>query len=238
MCFHYSLTQAVTAIEQQLDMEPSPPLPPVYHADAFVFPEQPVVLRAEGLHTRLIRWGLIPHWVKSREEADTLRTLTLNARAETVFDKPSFRASIAARRCLVPADGFFEWMEVSGKKYPHYISRKDRAVFALGGIWSAWTDPLTGEWIPTFSLLTTAANPMMARIHNRKQRMPVVVPPSRYAEWLSPALDQPAIRSFFAPYSDEPWQAHTVSRHLSARSAIRYAPEVIQPFTYPELALG
>ena len=74
MCFHYSLTQAVTAIEQQLDMEPSPPLPPVYHADAFVFPEQPVVLRAEGLHTRLIRWGLIPHWVKSREEADTLRT--------------------------------------------------------------------------------------------------------------------------------------------------------------------
>ena len=175
---------------------------PVYHADGFTFLKMPVVTQENPDQIQLFNWGLIPSWVKTKSDADKLKAQTLNARTETVFEKPSFRSSIKQHRCLVPADGFFEWMEVNKKKYPHYIFMKEKKVFCFAGIYAHWTDKETGELFQTFSILTTAANPMMMRIHNLKHRMPVIIDPSQYQNWLQKDMSTEKINSFFHPYPE------------------------------------
>jgi hypothetical protein len=159
----------------------------------------------------------------------------LNARSETVFEKPSFRSSIKQHRCLVPADGFFEWMEVNKKKYPHYIFMKEKKVFCFAGIYAHWTDKETGELFQTFSILTTTANPMMMRIHNLKHRMPVIVDPSQYQNWLQKDMTTEKINSFFHPYPETRMDNYTISKRITSRSENSNVPELLQPFVYQEL---
>lgn len=237
MCFHYALTKEKAEIEIQLGVNWDDEWQPVFHAAGFSFLQMPVITQKQPGRVQLFNWGLIPHWVKTRADAGKLKTQTLNARSETVFEKPSFRSCIPNSRCLVIADGFFEWMDYQKKKYPHFIQMKDRQLFCFAGIYTSWVDKATGELINSFSILTTGANPMMERIHNLKKRMPVIVPPSLYKKWLQPDLTKEEIQSFFHPYPEENMQEHSISKRITSRTDNPNVPETLEPFTYPELAL-
>jgi putative SOS response-associated peptidase YedK len=209
---------------------------PIYHGSGFAFPEWPVITEEEPGKIQMFRWGLIPHWVKDHEQAKEIRTQTLNARSETVFEKPSFRSSINKKRCFVLSTGFFEWQDVNKKKYPFYISLIKHEIFALAGIYATWVDKSTGEVVNTFSILTTAANPMMARIHNSKERMPVVLHPENEQGWLNKDLSKEKIQSFFPAIDEKMMQAHTISKLITSRKENSNVPAVIEEYTYAELS--
>ncbi len=143
-----------------------------------------VVAEAQGRIIQPMSWGLIPHWSKDKKMAFQM----INARAETVKSKPSFRESYKHKRCLVPADGFFEWKKESQGKVPYRATLKTGELFALAGLWDAWRDE-QGQEIKTFTILTTAANSLLAPLHDR---MPVILKRADEAAWLDPRLSDPA----------------------------------------------
>ncbi len=238
MCFHYSLTIERTEIELQLGVHFEDDWKPVFHANGFSFLQMPVITQSKPDCIQLFNWGLIPFWVKSKADADKLRAQTLNARSETIFEKPSFRSSINNQRCIVIADGFFEWMDFQKKKYPHHIYLNQEKIFSFAGIYSSWTDKETGEHLDTFSILTTGANPMMSKIHNSKERMPVIIPSHLYKKWLKADLSKEEINSFFAPYPESAMKANTISKLITSRSQDSNVPAIKEPFDYPELSLS
>lgn len=150
-----------------------------------VAPTDPVLAVAEHEDQRILgrfRWGLIPHY------ADNRKTIHINARLETVATKAAFKSSFAKRRCLIPADGFYEWEKRDdGTKQPHYI-RLEGMPMAFAGIWTRWTDPATGEKLRTCSIITTDADPLIEPVHDR---MPVSVQPDLWDAWLDPKLTDP-----------------------------------------------
>jgi putative SOS response-associated peptidase YedK len=146
--------------------------------NGFEFPVRPVIRKHDILD---MKWGLVPHWSKDPGMAK----YNLNARSETVFDKPSFREAIVKRRCLVPANGYVEWQHIGKEKKPWIISLKNSDDFCFAGIWESWINPMDRSVLESYTILTTAANPLMARIHNTKQRMPVILPTEEMEqEWL------------------------------------------------------
>ena len=236
MCFHYSITQKMASIEDKLRVNwEGQEWQPVYHASGFSFLQMPVITQADPKYVQLFNWGLIPSWVKTKMDADKLKAQTLNARSETAFEKPSFRSGIKYNRCLIPADGFFEWMDVNKKKYPHYIFMKNQELFCFGGIYANWTDRFTGELIQSFSILTTDANPMMEKIHNSKKRMPVIIPSNDYEHWLDNNLMPKDIQQFFKPFPESEMAYHTISKLITSRVDNSNVPEVVEPCNYPEL---
>lgn len=237
MCFHYSLTKERIEIALQLHAEWDDDFDPVYHANAFDFPVMPVISQGSPGKIRLFQWGLIPHWIKTKIEADKFRTQTLNARCESIFEKPSFRTYIGNNRCLVIADGFFEWMDYQKKKYPHYIFLKEHQVFCFAGIYSRWVDKETGEIINTYSILTTDANPLVARIHNIKKRMPVIISKEHYDIWLQKDLPKEKISELLSQYPESEMTTHTISKRITSRTENSNARETIEPFPYEELSL-
>ncbi len=176
MCSRYSLTSPPEAVRALFGAERIEDFPPRYN----IAPTQPVLMAARShaavTELRLVRWGLIPSWVKDPREFATL----INAKAETAAEKPSFRAALRHRRCLVPCDGFYEWTGRPGAKQPHLIRLKSREVFALAGIFENWMGA-DGSEIETMAILTTAANTDMTAIHDR---MPVIVAPADFERWL------------------------------------------------------
>ena len=237
MCFHYTLTIERTEVSLQLHADWDDIFDPMFHADGFAHPPMPVITMEDPGKIQLFQWGLVPFWVKSKEDADKLSNQTLNARSETIFEKPSFRNSIINQRCLVPATGFFEWMDFQKKKYPHLIYIGDHELFCFAGIYSQWTDKETGEHIQSFSIITTDANPMMERIHNLKKRMPVIIPKDRYQDWLKKGLTKEEIKYFLNPFPDTEMQSHTISKLITSRSQSSNVPEVVEKYEYPELQL-
>lgn len=236
MCFHYSLTKERTAVELLLHAQwDDDGWIPMYHVNGFSFPSMPVITQEEPNRIQNFHWGLIPSWVKNKAYADQLKAQTLNARAETLFEKPSFRSSILNQRCLVIADGFFEWMEIKKLKYPHYIYLNSHDVFCFAGIYSHWTDKETGEHLSTFSIITTEANPLMARIHNSKQRMPVILTSDQHQKWLQPDLPEAEIKKLLRPFPENAMKYHTISKLITSRSQDSNVPEVLDAFSYPEI---
>ncbi len=238
MCFHYSLTVERAQIEIQLHaVWDDAPWQPVFHANGFQFPNMPVITQEAPTRIRKLQWGLIPAWVKDAASANEIQSKTLNARAETLFEKPSFRSSILHQRCLVIADGFFEWMEYQKKKYPHYIYLKQHRLFCFAGIYSNWIDEATGEMITSFSIITTDANPMMQRIHNTKKRMPLIIEEKDFHRWLSPDINREEIGILLQPFGDRDMEGHTISRLITSRTQDSNVAEVTEEFIYPELQL-
>ena len=238
MCFHLSLSKTAQQIENRFNAKffNAKNFSPVFHASGFKYPEHPVVTNHAKEEIGFFNWGLIPSWVKSKEAADEFRAYTLNARTETIFDKPSFRSAIVKRRCLIPASGFFEWQTIGTKKYPYYISLKNQEIFSFAGIWESWEEPsLDGERVNSFSILTTEANELMAKIHNIKKRMPVILPANKEDYWLSPNLKKEEIEKFFTQYPSEEMQAHTISKRITSRSDNPNSAETLEPFVYAEL---
>jgi putative SOS response-associated peptidase YedK len=188
---------------------------PVFSASAFTFPSLPVITGDDPGHIVLFQWGLIPFWVKDHQAAAAIRSQTLNARAETVFEKPAFRHLITAKRCLVLVDGFFEWRHVKKKTYPYYIRLKDQSPFALSGIWDTWKNPGTGERLKTFAVITTRANPLLEKIHNTRKRMPVILPADRERLWLDGNLDRAGIQALLQPFDAAELEAYPVSNLIN-----------------------
>lgn len=239
MCYHLSLkAKADKLIERYRTKKFNKPddTPPVYHANAFTHPLWPVITDAEPDTIQLMHWGLIPSWAKNHDDAMKLRNNTPNARIETIFEKPSFRESAHKKHCLVPATGFFEWQTIKKKTYPYHIHLKDEEIFSMAGIWEVWTDKQSGETKETFSILTTEANPLMARIHNLKQRMPVILPKETELDWLHKGFDETTIDPFTRPFDEHQMMVYTISRKISEKDS--NTPDVLKPYAYPEFNQG
>lgn len=236
MCFCMSCAQKKEAIQSRFDAElvGGYDYEPYYFTAAGSFPQVPIVSDAEPRAIQPMEWSLIPHWAQSEEKALQIRKFTYNARDDSIFDKPSFRDAILRNRCLVIADGWFEWHQRAGRKYPYYIQLSDGQPFAMAGIWSEWK--LGGLAKRTFSIVTTEANPMMAEIHNSKKRMPVILPQEKERTWLDRTLPRPEIAKLMRPCDERLMKAHTVSKLVSTPGADKDVPEAIAPFEYPELA--
>ncbi|MCC7301361.1 MAG: SOS response-associated peptidase [Bacteroidia bacterium] len=206
-----------------------------FHAvNAFVHPGLRVITGEDGGTLRTMQWGLIPSWCRDRRQATEISDMTPNARSETIFDKPSFR-SVSSRRCILPVDGFYEWRDYQGKKYPYYIFPAQGETFSLGCIWDSWVDKETGEIRDTFSIVTTAANPVMNQIHNSKKRMPLILPEASEKEWLDTLTGKEDLQNMMKPCPHHMLQFHSVSRRITSRTENPNVPEVSEPFIYPEL---
>lgn len=239
MCYHNSLKYKLAKLEKLLGVkaEEGTAWEPIYHASGFAFPQWPVLTSTASETLQLAQWGLIPHWVKTEQQAIDIRSKTLNARSETVFEKPAFRESIRHSRCLIPSSGFFEWRTESRSKYPYFIRVQDTEIFCMAGIASQWVNRATGELMGSFSILTTEANPLMAKIHNTKKRMPVILEADHYRTWLDTTLPSTSVHKLCQPFPTNGLHAHTISKRITSRSADTNVPEINAPFSYPELAL-
>lgn len=176
MCGLYSFRKSAAEVQGLFGQTPPGPHAPRDH----VAPGGPMLVLMTGAsgvpEFRLVRWGLVPGWVKEIKPGKPL----INARSETVLEKASFKAAMKHRRCLVPADGFYEWMGEPGRKQAFHIARPDGALFAFAGLAEQWMAP-DGSEIESAAIITTAANETVGRIHNR---MPAVIAPQDYARWL------------------------------------------------------
>ncbi|MBD3239368.1 MAG: hypothetical protein GF331_02190 [Chitinivibrionales bacterium] len=185
-----------------------------------VAPRQPVAVVLEDGRKKLVtmQWGLIPSWARD----DTIGNKLINARCETVAEKPSFRASFRSRRCLIPADGFYEWTQAGGRKVPVYVQLGDGAPFCMAGLYDTWVAP-DGEQRTTCAIITTEANGFMRSIHSR---MPVIVPPHDHDRWLDPATDRAELTRIMRPF-DGALRATPVSTRVN--TPLYNAPDCIEP---------
>ncbi|WP_419033682.1 SOS response-associated peptidase, partial [Dysgonomonas gadei] len=181
MCFHNSMSAKAQKLASRYNLKTDiveiykEILEEQYHVNAFAHSLYPIVTDSDELQA--FNWGLIPSWAKTEEQAKDIENMTINAKADTIFEKPSFRHSILSKRCIVPSTGFFEWRHEGSKKIPYYIRVKDEDIFSMAGIYDVWVNPSTGEIHHSFSIITTDANPLMEYIHNTKKRMPVILSP-------------------------------------------------------------
>jgi len=221
MCGRYAITSAPEAIRRLFRYEEQPNFPPRYN----VAPTQPVpiVRLFEGRRGfALVRWGFIPAWVKDPRGF----SLLINARGETLNDKPAFRAALRYRRCLFPADGFYDWRRAGERSTPYYVRRKTGGPLALAGLWENWMGP-NGEEMETAAIVTTRANRMLAGIH---PRMPVIVPPDAFDFWLdSGKVDATTAAALIAPAPEGLLETYEVSP--SVNRTANDAPELIEPVT-------
>lgn len=153
----------------------------------------------------LLRWGLVPSWSKDETSAAKL----INARGETVAEKPSFRSAFRRRRCIVPANGFYEWQAVAGGKQPFYIHPAAGELFGLAGLWERWTRPGDGEVIDSFTIVTSDANAVMRPLHNR---MPLILDAGDYGAWLDGTADADLVRALIRPCPDAMLACHRVAK--------------------------
>ena len=221
MCGRFSQAQIAELDREVFKLLSIPALPPRYN----VAPTQEVaVVRQPGGATErsvdLLRWGLIPHWAKD----STIGNRMINARGESVADKPAFRDSFRERRCLIPADGFYEWAKTKHGKQPYYVRVLGGKLFAFAGLWDRWRDPAGGTR-ETFTIITTEPNELLRQVHNR---MPVILGPEDYDRWLAPeAADAADLTKLLKPYPTEQMSYYPVSRYVN--SPDNEGPECIRP---------
>ena len=208
MCGRYTFITPAPAAEKRFDAAFDSPAPISYNAA----PSQqlPIVTNAAPGRIQLVSWGLVPSW--SRDPATGPKPI--NARAETLAEKPSFRQLLDRRRCLVLADSFFEWQATPAGKVPHRILLRNEQPFAFAGLWDEWLDRSTGELHPTFAIITTAPNLLMARIHNR---MPVLLPgPAAEQAWLDDGLGMAAHQHLLVPCAAAAMQEYVISKRVNS----------------------
>ncbi len=220
MCGRYMVLSSPEAFRRLFGYPEQPNFPPRYN----VAPTQPIAIVrvAEGRRQfALVRWGLIPPWVNDPRKF----TLLINARVESVNDKPAFRNAMRRRRCLVPADGFYEWKDDgSGRKRPYAVRPKDGTPIAFAGLWETWSGP-NGEEMETAAIVTTDANRELARLHDR---MPAIVPPDAFEAWLDCAnVDAVTAAALCVPARDDLLEAYEVSPAVNR--AENDGPDLLAP---------
>jgi len=184
MCFFSKQTKKAVELEHRFNAkfrDTSSYVPSIQY-NGFEHPKTPIITNLESDKIELFSWGLIPYWAKD----ESIRKNTLNARIETINEKPSFKSSIN-KRCLVLTEGFYEWQWLNSKgtqKQKYLVTFPNEELFAFAGLWSEWTDKSTGEIVNTYTILTTQANELMSKIHNSKKRMPVMLAKENEMAWL------------------------------------------------------
>ncbi len=214
---------------------------PLFHASGFSHPRVLIYTDDQPDFPTVATWGLVPQWVRDGEQQKKLWNQTLNARGETIFEKPSFRKAAEGNRCLLYIDGFYEHHHHGGQTYPYFIHRKDGQPMALACLYSDWRDPDSGQPITTFSIVTTAGNPLLAHIHNNPKiegpRMPLILPDALAEQWLQPVhddRDRGELKALIQPYPEGELTAYTVGR-LRGKEYAGNVPEISEPVCYPEL---
>jgi putative SOS response-associated peptidase YedK len=233
MCGRYTVTSAPEALRALFRYDEQPNFPPRYN----IAPTQPiaVVRLFEGKRQFvLMRWGLLPSWVKDPKAF----SLIVNARGESVVDKPAFRAAMKYRRCLIPADGFYEWKSADrGRKQPFYVHAKSGEPLAFAGLWETWTGP-NGEELDTATIVTTRANATLAPLHDR---MPVIVPREAFDLWLDGThVDAKTAETLIAPAPDDMLEAYPVSTAVNRTAndnPALLAPVTSQPAAQEQAAV-
>jgi putative SOS response-associated peptidase YedK len=220
MCGRYSLTTAPEAMRRLfriegalLNLEPRYNIAPTQMA--------PVIrMREEGGNgLAMMRWGLVPSWSK---EGPASGYSTINARAETVADKPAYRAAFRDRRCLVPADGFYEWKKIGREKQPYRFTMTDGSPFVFAGLWERWREPAGGDLL-SFTIIVTSANDLVANVHDR---MPVILDADAASTWLGGGSRE-AMQALLQPFPADRMSATPVSRRVN--SPANDDPGVIEP---------
>lgn len=224
MCGRYTLTVPLSNLVDAFEVPP----PDFEFSPRFnVAPSQEVPVVAQDTRGRrmgLLRWGLVPRWAKDPSIGSRL----INARSETVGEKPAFRGAFRGRRCLVPADGFFEWKKEGGAgpkegKTPYWIHPGDGEPMAFAGLWEKW-EPESGPPLHTFTILTTLAVPAIHHIH---PRMPVILTRENWEDWMDPGTDPQTLGPLLAPYAPPSLTAHPVSSLVNSPRNDR--PACIEP---------
>lgn len=207
VCGRFTLATPAETLAAHFELASAPALQPRYN----IAPTQPVltVRAVDGQRTaEERRWGLVPHWAKDPKIGGRL----INARAETVASKPAFRVAFRKRRCLVPADGFYEWKPISGRRQPFHLRRKDGAPFAMAGLFEQWSSE-DGEIVDSCTVITTEANDVVRSIHDR---MPVILDGESASSWLDPELADPeALQQLLRPCPGEDLTAYPVDTRVN-----------------------
>jgi putative SOS response-associated peptidase YedK len=219
MCGRYSLTTPAEAMRQLFRLTGPPPnFPPRYN----IAPSQdaPVVRATQdgGRELALLRWGLVPSWSQGPDAKFSM----INARAETVAAKPAYRGAFKSRRCLVPADGFFEWHAEKPGKQPYFIGLKNGGLFAFAGLWELWEKSTPA--IQSFTIIVTQANAHLSQIHDR---MPVILDPADYGAWLDPATDTDGAQALLRPIAPDKMAFRKVSTRVNSQQ--NDDPECLAP---------
>jgi putative SOS response-associated peptidase YedK len=221
MCGRFTQFHSAKAIAKAFQLSEVPELAPHYN----IAPTQTIAVVLQPApkserQFRFFRWGLIPSWSKD----PAIGARLINARAETVAEKPAFRSAFRHRRCLIPADGFYEWQRQDGQKQPFYFHLQDHQPFAFAGLWEHWQGP-EGEDIETCTILTITANELLGPVHDR---MPVILSPEAYNTWVDPELQTASqLQPLLCPYPAEQMVAYPVSRAVNRTSFDD--PDCIQP---------
>lgn len=210
MCGRYAFFSPAEAVKRVFALEGLPALEPRYN----VAPTQdvPAVRMGEEGARRfaMLHWGLVPKWAKERAIGNRM----INARSETLAEKPSFRDALKKRRCLVLADGWYEWQVAPGGKQPWFIRRKDAQPFAFAGLWERWKDPADGSMLESCTIVTTRASESIRKIH---ERMPVVLDAADWDRWLDTAFsDSEKLVELLVPCDPQSLEAWPVSREVNA----------------------
>lgn len=218
MCGRFTLRTPAADIARQFRLPEIPDLDARYN----IAPSQEIAIVRTGQDQQrelaFCRWGLVPFFAKDPDSGHK----PINARSEKAASSPMFRAAMRRRRCLVPADGFYEWKKVGSKKQPYYIRLQNDGVFAFAGIWERWGD---NDELQTCAILTTDANELMRPIHDR---MPVLLPPDAYDLWLDPEVEDPSrIQGLLEPYPDDQLEAYAVSTDVNRPT--HDAPNCLEP---------
>jgi putative SOS response-associated peptidase YedK len=211
MCGRYRLSRRKQIIEEHFDtssgekdwsprynIAPTQPIPVIRQN-----PKEPI------RELSLMRWGLIPSWSKDSSVAASM----INARAETAATKPAFRDALKSRRCLIPADAFYEWRRTGKTRQPYCFEVNDGELFAFAGVWDRWKDP-SGQWIKSCSILTTTPNAVTSAVHDR---MPVILDPDAYELWLDPGMQNvEAVSEILRPYDARQMRCYPVSKRINS----------------------
>jgi putative SOS response-associated peptidase YedK len=223
MCGRSSLTKTEKEIEKRFhatfyseELERYNPLP-----NYNVAPTQyhPVITNQDPEHLHFFKWGLVPFWAKDTKIAFSM----INARSETLLEKPAFKNAVKSRRCLVPLDGFYEWKNINGEKIPYRIQTKDQDIFSAAGLWEEW-HAADGSPLFTFTIITVDANTYLRELHDR---MPAILTPEEEKLWLSDDIPVQSCIELLHPYPSDKTVAYEVSK--SVNNVRNNSPELIEP---------
>ena len=209
MCGRFALKAPPRTIQQHFDLSETVNLSPRFN----IAPSQDVAvirhLSGKGCRQLdMLRWGLIPGWAKDMKISYRM----INARAETLAQKPAFRTAFKKRRCIIAADGFYEWLHLGKTKQPFFVHMKNNAVFGFAGLWESWNNP-EGHTVESCTIITTSANDLVRKIHDR---MPVILYPARYEAWLQDSTPEQTLQQFLMPYPADKMESYRVSSEVNS----------------------
>ena len=218
MCYYVTQKVNPRAIAKhykaQIDGPVMEDFEPFYLANGFAHPLLSVFVNNNGLYIEKMQWGLMNNWDKPYAEMLKSSNNTLNAKSETIFNVSSFKGNIMSNRCVLPVDSFFEYKHQGGEKLPYVIHPTNHPFFNLAAIFSQYQDPIERVWHTSFSICTTAANSLMAEIHNTKFRQPVIIDDAQITTWLNPSTSKEEVQHLMQPCDDTKMAAYRVDRNL------------------------